>query len=492
MKYQFSFRQVLMLAVCGLLCVTLLIVILFGQLFMERVFITQKQTELIAAFNSLYDHGIDDQELLEKLETSNLLITAVKVDTREILYSTRPIMSNEEYWSAELTLSEVFDALEEAGEENYYVTATEDYRDFTSATNVVINRWITLAGLLKDDVAVTIETASQPISEVASLALSFFILVSMGAIVIGIVLMMWLSPKLSAPVYEMSRAAKLMSNQDFSIKCNTQVAVEEYAELAESINRMSDEMQKYVSDLEEANANLKKDIVEKERLEQARKTLFSNLSHDLKTPIAIISGYAEGLKGGMAQTPGDIQDYCEVISDEADRMQNIIVRMLELNRLQSGSIPLEFESFDICETMDYLISTFSLYAENRTVSVEKDYPESLYVYSDYTSVEQTLTNLLQNAISHNIDGGRIKISISVSGQQILLSMFNTCEPISKDELPKLWDSFYRVDRSRTRSGGESGLGLAIVKGNMELLEQPYGVRLEPGGIVFWLKLPLEQ
>jgi len=194
----------------------------------------------------------------------------------------------------------------------------------------------------------------------------------------------------------------------------------------------------------------------------------------------------------MAQTPEAITEYCDIISDEADRMQNIIVRMLELNRLQSGSIPLEYEDFDICETMDYLISTFALYAEGQNVTVEKNYPESIYVNSDYTSVEQTLTNLLQNAISHNIDGGRIKVTISSVGHQMLLSIFNTCEPISKDELPKLWDSFYRTDKSRTRSGGESGLGLAIVKGNMELLQMPYGVRLEPGGIVFWLQLPLAE
>ena len=492
MKYQFSFRQVLMFAVCGLLLVTLLIVMLFGQLFMERVFITQKQTELIAAFNSLNTRGLDDSGLLEELETANLLITAIDGDTNDVLYSTRPILSNEEYWIAEITLGEVAQALVAAGEEKYYVSITEDYRDFASASNVVVNRWITLNGMLDTGTAIAIETPSQPISEVANLALSFFMLVSLAAMAIGVVLMLWLSPKLSGSVNEMSKAAKLMANQDFSTKCNTNVAVEEYAELAESINRMSDEMQKYVSDLKEANTNLKQDIVEKERLEQARKTLFSNLSHDLKTPIAIISGYAEGLKGGMAQTPEAITEYCDIISDEADRMQNIIVRMLELNRLQSGSIPLEYEDFDICETMDYLISTFALYAESQNVTVEKDYPESIYVNSDYTSVEQTLTNLLQNAISHNIDGGNVRITISVVGKQMLLAMYNTCEPISKDELPKLWDSFYRADKSRTRSGGESGLGLAIVKGNMELLQMPYGARLESGGIVFWIQLPLAQ
>lgn len=492
MKYQFSFRQVLMIAVCGLLFLTLLIVMLFGQLFMERVFITQKQTELIAAFNSINERGLEDASLLEELETANLLITAINTETSDILYSTRPILSNEEYWMAEISLDEVAKALAVAGDENYYVSITEDFRDFATASNVVVNRWITLGGLLDVGIAVIIETPSQPISEVANLALSFFMMVSLCALIIGVVLMIWLSPKLSRPVHEMSRAAKLMANQDFSVKCDTDVAVEEYAELAESINRMSSEMQKYVSDLKEANTSLKQDIVEKERLEQARKTLFTNLSHDLKTPIAIISGYAEGLKGGMAQTQDDIHEYCEIISDEADRMQNIIVRMLELNRLQSGSIPLEYEDFDISETMDYLISTFALYAESRNVTIEKDYPESIYVYSDYTSVEQTLTNLLQNAISHNIEGGRIKITISSVGHQMLFAIYNTCEPISKDELPKLWDSFYRMDKSRTRSGGESGLGLAIVKGNMELLQMPYGVRLESGGIVFWLQLPLAQ
>ena len=221
MKYQFSFRQVLMFAVCGLLLVTLLIVMLFGQLFMERVFITQKQTELIAAFNSLNTRGLDDSGLLEELETANLLITAIDGDTNDVLYSTRPILSNEEYWIAEITLGEVAQALAAAGEEKYYVSITEDYRDFASASNVVVNRWITLNGMLDTGTAIAIETPSQPISEVANLALSFFMLVSLAAMAIGVVLMLWLSPKLSGSVNEMSKAAKLMANQDFSTKCNT-------------------------------------------------------------------------------------------------------------------------------------------------------------------------------------------------------------------------------------------------------------------------------
>lgn len=486
MKYQFTFRQVMLMVTCGLLALNLLIVLMFGQLFMERVYITQKQSQLINIFHKLNEQGLENQELLDDLDNRNILLFAVDSETYEILYSTRQVPPHDQSSRLRLLFDKVEEALEKGGNELYYVSIEEETY---SASSIVINEWITLYGMLSSGVCVSIETACQPVTEAARLASSFNLMVGLLAIAIAIVLMLRLTPQLTDPIHEMSRAAHRIANQDFSTQCETQVAVTEYAELAESLNKMSDEMQKYVAELKAANASLKNDIQEREKTEQARKTLFSNISHDLKTPIAIISGYAEGLKSGMVTTDAELHEYSEVICDEADRMQNLIVRLLELNRLESGMIPLEMEDFDISETMNYLVATFALTAEKKGITIEKSYDEGVYVHSDYTSVEQTLTNLLQNAISHNVEKGHIRINIAIDGQRVRVAMFNTCEPMQADELPKLWDSFYRRDKSRTRSGGESGLGLAIVKGNMEMLKMPYGVRLESGGIVFWLELP---
>lgn len=485
MKYQFTFRQVMLMVACGLLAFNLLIVLMFGQLFMERVYITQQQSQLIKMFHQLNEQGLEDQELLEELEGQNMLLLAVDSETYKIIYATRPIPPHDQSNRMKGLFNKVGEALEKAGSENYYVSIEDE----VYSSGIVVNEWITLYGLLNNGVCVSIETASQPVTEAAQLASSFNLLVGLLAIAIATVLMLRLAPKLTDPIHEMSRAAHRIANQDFSGQCETQVSVTEYAELAESLNKMSDEMQKYVTELKAANASLKNDIQEREKTEQARKTLFSNISHDLKTPIAIISGYAEGLRSGMVTTEEELHEYSEVICDEADRMQSLIVRLMELNRLESGMVPLEMEDFDISETMDYLVATFGLTAEKKNITVEKNYDDGMYVHSDYTSVEQTLTNLLQNAISHNVDGGSVRINIAIDGQWVRVAMYNTCEPMQADELPKLWDSFYRRDKSRTRSGGESGLGLAIVKGNMEMLKMPYGVRLEPGGIVFWLELP---
>jgi signal transduction histidine kinase len=225
-----------------------------------------------------------------------------------------------------------------------------------------------------------------------------------------------------------------------------------------------------------------------EKSEQARKSLVSNISHDLKTPIALISGYADGLRVGMAKTEDQMREYCDVISDETDRMMEMICQMLEVSRLESGTVQLTVDDFDLSEELDGILTSFRVEIERRGIQLTRDYPESVYIRSDALSVEQVLINYIQNAVSHMGEGNRM--AVTVTGSEVLrVTVFNSADPIPEEDLERIWDTFYRGEKSRTRASRQSGLGLAIVRGNMELLGLSYGVDNVEGGVEFWAEFP---
>jgi len=287
---------------------------------------------------------------------------------------------------------------------------------------------------------------------------------------------------------EMSETADQIARLDFSARCRRS-RCREMDDLGLSLNEMADRLQDYTGKLQTANAQLKQDIAEKERAEAARKRLIAGLSHDLKTPIALISGYAEGLSSGMARTPEQVAEYCGVIGEESDRMSALISRMLELSRLESGAVRPEPERFDLSELLDGLAGLFRVEIGKADIALEKDFPPECMVCTDAGAAEQVLTNYVQNAVAHMGEGRRLRIAIRDAGPRWRAEVFNSAPPFSEEERQSIWETFYRGEGSRRRKNGESGLGLAIVRGNMELLNLPYGVRNEADGVVFFAEFP---
>jgi signal transduction histidine kinase len=293
-----------------------------------------------------------------------------------------------------------------------------------------------------------------------------------------------MSSMLIHPITQITNVAHQIAHLNFSEKCDVD-SNDEIGNMAESINTMSDFMQAHIAQLEEANEQLHRDIALQKAQDEARKNLVSNLSHDLKTPIGLISGYADGLRSGMAKTESEVREYCDVICDEADRMNTLILHMMELFRLESGTVELELEEFDLSDLLNYLVEIFTIEIERANIQFTQEYDTCLYIRSDYFSVEQVLTNYMQNAVSHMSEGRELRLQVADQGSCYRVSIFNSAAPIPQEELSKIWDSFYRLDKSRSRGRRESGLGLSIVRSNMELLGGAYGVENVPGGVVFW-------
>ena len=327
----------------------------------------------------------------------------------------------------------------------------------------------------------------ESIKESVQLSNRFLLYIGAAALIICAILVWFFSKRLTAPVRELATLSEKMANQDFEAKY-TGGGPSEIAELGENFNQMSWKLERSISDLKSANNNLQKDIEQKEKLEQMRNDFLGNVSHELKTPLALIQGYAEGLKDGVTSDPESMDFYCDVIIDEASKMNNMVRNLLTLNQLEFGDEDITFERFDLTAVIRGVIQSMDIMAQqdNATVNFRRDEP--VYVWADEFKVEQVIRNYMSNAF-HHLNGDKIvEVKVYMEESRAKVTVFNTGSPIPEEDLNHIWDKFYKVDKAHTREYGGNGIGLSIVKAIMESFHQEYGVKNYENGVEFWFTL----
>ena len=229
----------------------------------------------------------------------------------------------------------------------------------------------------------------------------------------------------------------------------------------------------------------------KERIDQMRQEFLNNVSHELKTPIALVQGYAEGLKENISDDPESREFYCDVIMDEASKMNKLVKNLLTLNQLESGRDEVMMERFDIVSLIRGVLQSMDIMIQQKEAKVSFEADNPVYVWADEFKIEEVVTNYISNALNH-LDGAReIEIRIIPEGDRVKITVFNTGTPIPEEDVPKLWNKFFKVDKARTREYGGSGIGLSIVKAIMEGLHQEYGVQNYDNGVEFWFTLDVK-
>jgi signal transduction histidine kinase len=220
-----------------------------------------------------------------------------------------------------------------------------------------------------------------------------------------------------------------------------------------------------------------------------RKEFLSNVSHELKTPIALIQGYAEGLQDNISEDQESREFYCEVIIDDAKKMNKMVKKLLTLNQIEFGKNQVTFERFDIVSLIQNVLQSAALLAGQKeaVLALDREY-EPVYVWADEYMVEEVITNYVSNAINHVDFEKKIIVSLEKKEKTVRISVFNTGKPIPEDEIDKIWIKFYKVDKARTRAYGGSGIGLSIVKAIMESMNQECGAKNCDGGVEFWFEL----
>ncbi len=347
--------------------------------------------------------------------------------------------------------------------------------------------YLVLWGTLYDGNFVMLRSAISSISDTAKLSNQFLLMTGILAAVLGILIMYLITRRLTKPIIQLTEISDRMAELDFDAKY-TGSSYREVDELGENMNRLSENLEQTISELKSVNNELRLDNERKTEIDLERKEFLSNISHELKTPLALIRGYAEGLSEGVTGDPESQAFYCEVIADEAEKMSRMVGKLLTLNQLESGGEKVSMERFDVTSLINGVLSANSLLFKQEGITVEFPERESVMVWADEFLTEEVLTNYVSNAIHHCRNEMLIRIRMEKREGSVRIYVYNTGDPIPEESLERIWEKFYKVDKARTREYGGSGIGLSIVKAIMDRMHQSCGVQNMPGGVEFFLDL----
>ena len=350
--------------------------------------------------------------------------------------------------------------------------------------------YLEIWGTLDNGYSIILRTPIQGIKDNVNISTTLIKYVGGAILAVGIIAAFVVSTYITRPIKQLSNIAEKMSEMDFNARYEGSDKGE-IGLLGKSMNNMSEKLEQNIAELKKANLELKKDIDKKEKLEIMRTDFLSNVSHELKTPIALIQGYAEGLKEGITDDPESMEVYCDVIMDEANKMNTMVKRLLTLNQIEFGNDEPEMERFDINELIASVADANAIRAGQKNMSIVFDNRnEHNFVWADEYKTEEVLTNYISNALNH-CDGKRaieVRTEKSENGGTITVTVYNSGKNIADEDLERIWEKFYKTDKARTREYGGNGIGLSIVKAIMDSMGQEYGVRNVFDGVEFWFNL----
>ncbi|WP_439875519.1 sensor histidine kinase [Bacillus mycoides] len=324
----------------------------------------------------------------------------------------------------------------------------------------------------------------QPVNEAMLVLKDYYVYALIIVFLVIILLSFYYSKIIVKPLIKINRVTKKMANFDFSEKLPV-AADDEIGGLSSSINTLSVNLKDRIDRLNVANTKLQQDIERERQLEKTRKEFISGVSHELKTPLSVIRSFAEGIQDGVSK---DTTYYTNVILEETENMNRLIVEMLELAKLESGTYKLEMSTFSIGELIQQVYTKLLFSMEEKHLQVDIHVDSSLFVKANRSRIEQVVVNLLSNAIRYTPDGEKIHVSVVETEDTVKIEIENTGNPIPEESLEKIWDRFYRLDASRSRHTGGTGLGLSIVKNILDLHRAEYGVYNTTNSVVFYFNL----
>ena len=484
-----SLKTQMMSLFIGLIVLMLVLLLVMNLWLLEPFYIKNKEKQFVVMYELLEEavlkKDLADEEMIDELfqpAAKNNMFFLVANTMEQTVYSNVPKPE-------ELTQQLYEFMLDQSSGEVNVLRKTDSYEIIQTAIRNGGAGNLQLRGSLGGGCYVIISSPLESIQESVALANRFMTYI--GIVVIGLgVIMVWLFSKwLTDPILELAVLSAKMANLDFNAKYTSNIT-NEIGVLGQNYNIMSRKLETAITDLKTANYHLQKDIEKKEKLEKMRNDFFGNVSHELKTPIALIQGYAEGLKE-IAEDPDSRDFYCDVIIDEAAKMNELVKNLLTLNQMELGDDNVEFSRFNLTEAISGVLQSMEIVAQTKNVNVIFRQKTPVFVMADEFKVEQIIRNYVSNAFNH-VDGELVvEVRILVKDEKARVTVFNTGNPIPEEDIPRIWDKFYKVDKSHTREYGGHGIGLSIVKAIMDSFHQQYGVNNYDNGVEFWFELDVK-
>ncbi|HJA43901.1 MAG TPA: HAMP domain-containing histidine kinase [Candidatus Dorea stercoravium] len=479
-------RQMIAVFVGLIVCMLVILLLLVGS-GLEPYYIREKE----ANFAELYDEidQITRSGSLTEDELSQVNCTAERYNFYYIVWN----FSNESGFSnlhdSQMLMVQLAGVLFNKID-SQVMERNDDYQvvEFRDGTQQV--DYLALWGTVGDSYNIFIRSPLESIQETMVLFYRFLIIAGIGVIAGGILLVWYFSRRLTEPLRELAVLSARMADLDFDAKY-TSGGEGEIGVLGENFNSMSEKLESTISELKNANFRLQQDIEQKEKIEKMRTDFMGNVSHELKTPIALIQGYAEGLREGVSNDAESREFYCDVIMDEAAKMNQMVKNLMTLNQLEFGDENVEFQRFDLTELIRGVLQSMEIVAQQKEARVQFRQKEPVYVWADEFKAEQVVRNYVSNAFNH-LDGDRVvDVKLIPSGEKVKVTVFNTGAPIPEEDVPHIWEKFYKVDKAHTREYGGNGIGLSIVKAIMDSFHQKYGVKNYDNGVEFWFELDVK-
>ncbi len=469
-----------------LLFVCIFLVSVINLFTLGRAYMYNKQKVLLSCYDDINaaaskgDIGTSefDESLKRIAAINNIEVLVIDAD-KQIVKSTTPDPSH----ASRRLLDFVFGGAENVKpifeNENFRIQQTLDPR--------VNLDYLELWGTLDNNNFILIRTPVQSMKDASFLANSIFVRFGIIVFITGVIFIFIASKKVTRPIRKLADISEKMTKLDFSEKyvgdSDNEVDI-----LGERMNRLSDKLEATIGELKSANAKLEQDIEKKTQIDDMRKEFLSNVSHELKTPIALIQGYAEGLKDCVNDDSESRDFYCDVITDEAGRMNKLVKSLLDLNELEFGDNKVEIEHFDLMELIRNCAEAMDILIKQNDITLILPEDKSIPVWADEFKIEQVLTNYISNAINYVAGDKIIRITAQRRDTLVRIGVFNSGQPIPGDVMPHLWTKFYKADKARTREYGGSGIGLSIVKACMEAMGRQYGVENHEDGVNFWFEV----
>lgn len=489
-----SIRVKLFMTLSLIILLIILFLILVNNFVFGQFYLYSKTRGLKEVYGIINDYYNSDEQgnigsQLEKIAIRNNFDILIKNNQNVNVYT-----SNKDFFStldqingmANGLYSDSREILEE--KDNYIIEKIRDSEN--DVTYILLSATLDNGYLLYVRLPITLIQESVRISN------NFLYLMAAFAILIAAVIVTYVSKRFTEPIMELDKIARKMSNLDFSHKYKITSAGDEINNLGKSINVMSDKLEKTIKQLRSTNIELERDIEEKSKIDEMRKSFISDVSHELKTPIALIQGYSEGLLENVNSDEESRKFYAEVILDETNKMDKLVKQLLELMKLEYGKREFDNTKFNIVELEKEVVRKSQVMLEEKQVEVRFKTPEEINVLADDFYIEQVITNYLTNAIKHvkEINGEKyiqIENVINVEKNKVRIKVFNTGDIIEEEQLTRIWNRFYKIDQSRNRNDGGTGIGLSFVRAIMNNYGNSYGVINHDNGVEFYIELDLK-
>ncbi len=454
--------------------------VVFNLFFSKTYFVEQSKKQLEALFDTIEASYSDDETILYELTESAVSLNGdyIQIFSDEgLIYSSRNTVEETPGINGGVN-----------GESRERINFDEYFKD-PEAVEIQIpeegQSMLMIHGVIDYEGENRYVLISTPVEAIEnSIAMFTFssVIISCFILVFGIIVIVIIAKGITKPIRNIELVSKKMSMLDFSLSADEDTGIVELSNLAESVNSMSQQLQASITSLQQANDKLQHDVDTQKQLDEMRRHFVANVSHEMKTPLALLQIYCENLKNNIDGIDKD--EYCNIIIEETGRLDRMVKDMLNVSTIENGLEQMDYEKVNLSEMTEVLMNTLAPILQPYRVVVEVQ--PDLYINGDSKHIEQAMRNYLMNAVSHTKESEEIRVSLHAKKEEVVFSVYNQGEKIEESDLLHIWESFYKSDKSRTRKiGKNAGLGLYIVKVIIEKHMGHYGTNNKEQGVEFW-------